>query len=82
MTPPSSQRKKESTSGNMRRTFSVMSTAKNNDDKDENYDSFTQKIQNNQALQLNRGFMKRPTSGSLTCYFRTSYTNDSTYKNE
>ena len=26
-------------------------------------DSFTAKIQNNQALQLNRGFMKRPTSG-------------------
>ena len=31
--------------------------------REEKIDSFTQKIQNNQALQLNRGFMKRPTSG-------------------
>ena len=49
----------------MRRTFSVMSTNREEKFKEVEvkYDSFVNKIQNNQALQLNRGFMKRPTSG-------------------
>ena len=54
----------------MRRTFSVMSTNKTTEEeqpirRQNQPDSFTQKIQNNQALQLNRGFMKRPTSGTF-----------------
>ena len=62
----------------MRRTFSVMSTNREEKFKEVEvkYDSFVNKIQNNQALQLNRGFMKRPTSGKyystpqVYCYFR------------
>ena len=58
----------------MRRTFSVMSTNKPVDEepirRQQQEDSFTQKIQNNQALQLNRGFMKRPTSGTFIFFKR------------
>ena len=66
VTPPG---KRESLGGNMRRTFSVMSTNKSSADieKNENYDSFVEKNQNNQGLLLNRGFMKRPTSGFIYC---------------
>lgn len=72
VTPPG---KRESLGGNMRRTFSVMSTNKSSADieKNENYDSFVEKNQNNQGLLLNRGFMKRPTSVSdLLSYQRKS----------